>query len=154
MTNEQILLCLLAAAALTAGLVLLLRWVNRKSRASGDTMDEMEGHDFEFFCADLLREAGFENVEVTRGSGDFGADILCERDGVTYAVQCKCYESIVGVHAVQEAYAGKAFYGQMVAAVMTNRTFTDPARICAQRLKVLLWDRDHLEKMMDVSSRQ
>ena len=144
MTNEQIFLCLLAAAALTVSLFLFLRWVNRRSRASGNAMDEMEGHDFEFFCADLLREAGFEDVEVTRGSGDFGADILCEKDGVTYAVQCKCYESIVGVHAVQEAYA----------AVMTNRSFTDPARVCAQRLKVLLWDREHLEKMMDASSRQ
>lgn len=89
MTNEQIFLCLLAAAALTVSLLLFLRWVNRRSRASGNAMDEMEGHDFEFFCADLLREAGFEDVEVTRGSGDFGADILCEKDGVTYAVQCK-----------------------------------------------------------------
>ena len=72
MTNEQIFLCLLAAAALTVSLLLFLRWVNRRSRASGNAMDEMEGHDFEFFCADLLREAGFEDVEVTRGSGDFG----------------------------------------------------------------------------------
>lgn len=144
------------AAALTAGAVLLviLWWVHTHGRSRGEAMDEMEGHDFEFFCADLLREAGFENVEVTRGSGDFGADILCEKDGVTYAVQCKCYESIVGVHAVQEVYAGKDFYGRMVAAVMTNRFFTEPARTCANRLKVLLWDRDYIEKLMDAGNRQ
>lgn len=145
---------LAAGAALVAGIVWFLRWVNRRSGPKEAEMDAMEGHDFEYFCADLLREAGFEEVEVTRGSGDYGADILCERDGVTYAVQCKCYESIVGVHAVQEVYAGKAFYGRMVAAVMTNRSFTDPARTCARRLNVLLWDRTHVEKMMEETGRQ
>ena len=68
---------------------------------------------------------------------------------MTYVVQCKCYESVVGVHAVQEVYAGKDFYGRMVAAVMTNRSFTDPARTCARRLNVLLWDRAQVEKMME-----
>lgn len=141
----------IAAAVL---LTVLLFWIHRRSRLRGEAMDEMEGHDFEFFCADLLKGAGFENVEVTRGSGDFGADILCERDGVTYAVQCKCYDSIVGVHAVQEAYAGKAFYGRMVAAVMTNRFFTEPARTCADRLRVLLWDREYIERLMDAANQQ
>lgn len=124
-----------------------LRWVNQHSRPDPPEMDEMEGHDFEYYCAELLREAGFQDVEVTRGSGDFGADILCERDGVTYAVQCKCYESVVGVHAVQEAYAGKAFYDCMVGAVMTNRYFTGPAVTCARKLNVLLWDRGYLEEI-------
>lgn len=124
-----------------------LRWVNRHSRPDAPEMDEMEGRDFEFYCAELLRESGFQNVEVTRGSGDFGADILCERDGVTYAVQCKCYESVVGVHAVQEAFAGKAFYDCMVGAVMTNRHFSGPAVTCARKLNVLLWDRGYLEEI-------
>ena len=29
-------------------------------------VDEMEGHDFEYYCADLLREMGYEDVEVTK----------------------------------------------------------------------------------------
>lgn len=134
-----LLVCILVYAA--------LRWVNRHSRPDAPEMDEMEGHDFEFYCAELLRESGFQNVEVTRGSGDFGADILCERDGVTYAVQCKCYESVVGVHAVQEAFAGKAFYDCMVGAVMTNRYFSGPAVTCARKLNILLWDRGYLEEI-------
>ena len=60
-------------------------------------MDDMEGHEFEYFCADLLRDKGFLDVEVTRGSGDFGVDILAEKDGVTYAVQCKCYNAPSGL---------------------------------------------------------
>ena len=141
---------ILPAALVLLGCILgyaALRWVNRHSRPDAPEMDEMEGHDFEFYCAELLRESGFQNVEVTRGSGDFGADILCERDGVTYAVQCKCYESVVGVHAVQEAYAGKAFYDCMVGAVMTNRYFSGPAATCARKLNILLWDREYLEEI-------
>ena len=141
---------ILPAALVLLGCILVyaaLRWVNRHSRPDAPEMDEMEGHDFEFYCAELLRESGFQNVEVTRGSGDFGADILCERDGVTYAVQCKCYESVVGVHAVQEAYAGKAFYDCMVGAVMTNRYFSGPAVTCARKLNILLWDREYLEEI-------
>jgi restriction system protein len=120
----------------------------RKKRKFG-FMDDMEGHDFEYFCADLLRENGFLDVEVTKGSGDYGVDILAEKDGVTYAVQCKCYTDAVGVKAVQEAYAGRDYYDRMVGAVMTNQYFTAPAVQAAKKLKILLWDRGYLEGIME-----
>ncbi len=31
----------------------------------------MEGHDFEKFCARLLKKNGFKNVEVTKGRGAY-----------------------------------------------------------------------------------
>ncbi len=46
--------------------------------------DYMEGHDFEYFCAELLKKNGFSNVEVTQGSGDHGIDILAEKYGITF----------------------------------------------------------------------
>lgn len=109
----------------------------------------MEGHEFEYYCAELLRQAGFLEVEVTRGSGDYGVDILAEREGVTYAVQCKRYDGPVGVKAVQEAYAGRDFYDRMVGVVMTNQYFTKPAVEVARKLKILLWDRGYLESMAE-----
>lgn len=87
-------------------------------------VDAMDGHEFEYFCAELLKENGFVNVEVTQASGDFGVDVLAEKDGVTYAVQCKCYSDKVGNHAVQEATSGAQYYHRMVAVVLTNSTFT------------------------------
>ena len=60
-----------------------------KKRRRADAFEDMEGHEFEYFCADLLEQNGFIDVEVTRGSGDYGIDILAEKEGVTYAVQCK-----------------------------------------------------------------
>ena len=97
-------------------------------------MDEMEGHDFEYYCADLLKASGFLDVEVTKGSGDFGADILAEKDGITYAFQCKCYDKPIGVKAIQEIYAGRDYYDRMVGGVMTNQYFTQPAVELATKL--------------------
>ena len=126
--------------------LLVLRRARR--RQPGD-MDLMEGHEFEYYCADLLRRAGFLEVEVTRGSGDYGVDILAELEGVTYAVQCKRYDGPVGVKAVQEVYAGRDYYDRMVGVVMTNQYFTRPAVEVAQKLKILLWDRGYLESMLE-----
>lgn len=110
--------------------------------------DSMDGHQFEYFCADLLRKNGFFNVEVTQASGDYGIDVLAEKDGVTYAIQCKCYSDNIGNHAVQEAFSGKRYYNRMVAAVMTNRYFTQAAKDTAAQTQVLLWDRDQIIEMV------
>ena len=134
----------LVIAALT---VVIARFVKRPPKAL--PMDEMEGHDFEYYCADILRDNGFIEVEVTKGSGDFGADILAEKDGVTYAVQCKCYDKPIGVKAVQEVYAGRDYYGRMVGAVMTNQYFTQPAVELAKKLNIMLWDRDYISDRDD-----
>lgn len=112
-------------------------------------LDEMEGHDFEYYCAELLKRRGFVDVVVTKGSGDYGIDVLAEKDGVTYGIQCKAYTSPVGVKAVQEAYAGKEYYDRMVGAVLTNQYFTKPAVEAAKKLKILLWDRGYLDSMIE-----
>lgn len=114
-----------------------------------NSIDEMEGHDFEYFCAELLKKRGFKEVEVTKGSGDYGVDILAEKEGITYAIQCKCYSEPVGVKAVQEAYAGRDYYDCMVGAVLTNQYFTTPAVEAAKKLKILLWDRGYLDSMLE-----
>lgn len=126
--------------------LLVLKYAKRKYPSD---IDLMEGHDFEYFCADLLRKKGFQEVEVTKGSGDYGIDILAQKDGVTYGIQCKCYATPVGVKAVQEAYAGRDYYDCMVGVVLTNQYFTTPAVEVAKKLKIMLWDRGYLESMME-----
>ena len=124
-------------------------WFFLRRRRYTDAFEDMDGHEFEYFCADLLEQRGFVEVEVTRGSGDYGIDILAEKDGVTYAVQCKRYTAPVGVKAIQDAYAGRDYYDRMVGAVMTNQYFTAPAVEAAKKLKILLWDGGYLESMME-----
>ncbi len=142
---QIMIIIILILALILAGVLIVYYRIHRCARPL--PMDEMEGHDFEYYCADLLRAQGFFNVEVTRGSGDFGADILATRDGIRYAFQCKCYDKPIGVKAVQEIYAGKDYYDAMVGVVMTNQSFTAPAQELAAKLKILLWDRAVLDGM-------
>ena len=142
-----VILIILLIAVLSAGALFFVHTAKNAHRPL--EIDDQEGHDFEYYCAELLRRDGFVQVEVTKGSGDFGADILAKKDGVTYAVQCKSYSESVGVSAVQEAAAGRDYYDRMVGAVMTNQYFTKPARQAAEKLKILLWDRDHIQDLSE-----
>lgn len=110
--------------------------------------DNMDGHTFEYFCAGILRQNGFNNINVTRGSGDQGVDITAYKDGKKYAIQCKKYSSHLGNTPVQEVFAGKTFYKCDVAVVMTNQTFTQGAIDLANATGVLLWDRYKLMNML------
>ena len=152
-SNITVLAGLIGLIAFMAVLAILIDFFLRRRRERRiSRMDELEGHDFEFFCADLLRAQGFIDVEVTRGSGDFGVDILAERDGVTYAIQCKRYSSPVGVEAVLRTYGGQAYYERMVGVVMTNQYFTSPAVEAAKKLRILLWDRGYMDAMIEESN--
>lgn len=117
--------------------------------SSSVSYDCMEGHDFEYFCASILEKNKFVNVEVTRGSGDQGIDILAYKDGIKYGIQCKCYSSDIGNKAVQEVIAGKNFYDCHVGVVLTNRYFTKSAKELAEKTGILLWDRLYLEKLIN-----
>ena len=111
--------------------------------------DNMDGHTFERFCADVLLKNGFEKISVTRGSGDQGVDIIAYNDDIKYGIQCKCHSSDIGNKAVQEAFSGKTYYNCHIGVVLTNRNFTKSARELAARNGVILWDRKKLMKMIE-----
>lgn len=111
-------------------------------------VDLMNGQEFEQWCADLLRQNGYTDVELTAASGDQGVDILAQKDGIRFAIQCKCYSSDIGNSPVQEVTTGKVIYRCQIGAVMTNRYFTTGAKTAAEATGTLLWDRDKLCEMM------
>ena len=150
MTDETLflLIIIILIVLIVAGIL----WFVRARRRLPSDMDMMEGHEFEFFCAELLKKNGFLEVEVTRGSRDYGVDILAQKEGVTYAIQCKCYNTPIGINAIQEAYAGRDYYDCMVGVVMTNQYFTTPAVEVAKKLKILMWDRGYLDSMLEEES--
>lgn len=118
-----------------------------------EVIDKMGGLEFEQWCADLLRHNGYEKVSVTPSSGDQGVDVLAEKEGVKYAVQCKCYASDLGNTPVQEVYAGKSFYGCHVGVVMTNRHFTSGAKQLAEATGVMLWDREKIQEFLNSAAK-
>lgn len=103
---------------------------------------------FEKVVCELLKANGFTNVNTTKASGDNGVDVLAEKAGQTYAVQCKCYSASVGNKAVQEVFTGKAFYHRDIAVVITNSTFSRAAIETATATGVLLWDRNKLQELI------
>lgn len=124
------------------------KWNYKKHIIIGRNYDNMDGHDFEYFCGNLLRKQGFERVEVTQGSGDFGIDIIAYKYGIKFGIQCKRYQGSVGWHAVEEAYSGARYYNCDKAVVLTNSSFTQQAVEGAEKLGVELWDREWLEEMV------
>lgn len=100
----------------------------------------MNGHEYEYQVAKYLRGHGYTGVTVTKGSGDFGVDVIAHKGGHKYAVQCKYYSNSVGLSAVQEAVTGMAYYKCDRAMVVTNSSFTKAARDLARANNVLLLD--------------
>lgn len=115
-------------------------------------IDCMDGHDFEHFVADVLKHNDYQKVAVTKGSGDFGVDIVAKKGKSRWAFQCKCYQSKLGVKPVQEVYGGLKKYNAQIGVVVTNTYFTPHAKELANSLGILLWDRDKLAALMAVSN--
>lgn len=122
--------------------------VFRKGVLSVGELDNMEGLAFEELACEILVANGFDIAENTPASGDYGVDILAQKDGMSYAIQCKRYLEPVGLEAVQQVYAGRAYYECHVAVVLTNQTFTVPAQNLADKLGVVLWDRETLRNLL------
>ena len=100
----------------------------------------MDGYQYEEQCAKYLLSLGYYDVEVTKKSGDFGIDIIAFRQNKKYGIQCKYYDSAVGNKAIQEAYAGSAYYNCNQAIVITNSIFTKSAHELASNLDVILFE--------------
>lgn len=105
------------------------------------------GYEFEEYVANLYKKLGYTIEEVTKKSGDQGADVIAYKDNIKYVIQVKFYSSPVGNSAVQEVVASKCFYNANQAIVVTNNTFTKSAIELAQANKVELVDKDKLELM-------
>jgi len=116
------------------------------------TDDEITGLEFEEFTTQLLQKIGYINVEKTKASGDQGVDVIAEKDGVRYAIQCKKYSTPLGNTPVQEVHAGKQFYNCHVGVVLTNNYFTPGAKALAEKTQIMLWDKDKLNQMIAMAN--
>ena len=120
-------------------------------KASREKIDKMNGLDFEHYCAEQLKKTGrYKKVEVTQASGDFGADIVAiDKKGDTWVFQCKRYSSRLDNTPVQEIVAAKAHYNAKYAAVITNSSFTKPAKQLAAENAVKLVEGDDLDRFIE-----
>lgn len=111
-------------------------------------IDKMNGHDFEFYLKYLFEKLGYKATHVGTSysdhRGDFGGDVIIEKDGLRTAVQAKCYGGLVGIDSVREVMGAMKYYQCPKAIVVTNSNFTNEAKTMAQAGEVELWDRNKL----------
>ena len=126
--------------------------INKISAESANNLvydaEKVTPKEYEVMCADILKNAGWD-ASITKASGDQGVDVVAEKNGKKIVFQCKRYSYPVGNKAVQEALAGKSFYGADVAVVVSNQIFTSSAKELAQSTGVLLL---HHEMLSDLDS--
>lgn len=119
---------------------------NQKLLKSGITrVDQMTGIEFENYLSVLFRKLGFETA-ITKSSGDYGADLILNKDGKKIVVQAKRYKKNVGIKAVQEISSAKLHYGGHEAWVVTNSGYTTAARELARTNHVKLFQSEDLIK--------
>lgn len=115
-----------------------------------EDVDKMSGHEFEHFLAPVFRSQGY-HVEVTCPSGDFGGDLVLKKRKEKSVVQAKRYgeDKKVGVDAINEVVGAAGYYNATKKLVITNRYYTDAAKITAKRNGIILLDRDDLIMMIN-----
>lgn len=129
------------------GIIIILKNVNKENVYDLKYIDQSDGYTFENICANILKANKYTYVNVTKGSGDFGIDVIAEKDSIKYAIQCKHYANNVGIAAVQQAFSGCQYYNCDIPVVLTNNYFTPQAIEMANSTNVELWDRTTLIKL-------
>ncbi len=111
-------------------------------------VDLMDGYEFEQFVGLIFTKMGYM-IEITKGSGDQGLDVIAEKSGNRIGIQAKCYSNKVTNKAIQEIFTALNYYNCDKGIVVTNNYFTDSALDLAQSNNIVLWDRDILKKKID-----
>jgi restriction endonuclease Mrr len=111
-------------------------------------IDKMSGRAFEKLLSNLFTRLSY-SVELTKASGDQGADLIIKKGAKKIAVQAKRYSSNVGNSAIQEVVASKMYYKCNAAMVISNSFFTPSAVELAHSNNVELIDRDKLVEYID-----
>lgn len=113
------------------------------SKAGIYEIDKMSGTDFEMFLTSLFTKLGYKVVH-TGTIGDWGSDLILEKDGVKIAVQAKRYQGSVGPDAVREVNTVIKPRNCTNGMVITNSYYTEEAKMLAKANNITLWNRDDL----------
>jgi restriction system protein len=113
-----------------------------------DVVDKMSGTDFEEFLQVHFKQLGYK-AQTTPVTGDYGADLVLEKDGIKTVVQAKRWGQKVGVEAVQQILAAMGYYKACKAIVITNNYCSENAHVLANANNIEIWDRDSLQKFMN-----
>lgn len=125
-------------------IVSFLLFMSRHACYSPHYIDRMDGTQFEQYLHYWYARHGYYHIRLTQKTRDYGADLTMRKGLHKIVVQAKRYDRPIGVHAVQQALAAKAYYKADDAIVATNNYFTPSAKKLAEVNDVILMDRETL----------
>lgn len=96
---------------------------------------EMDWREFESFVADLLTEHGYKTI-LTPAQKDEGKDIVAEKDGIKYFIECKHWKegSSVGREYLQKLVGAAAGNGVTNVIFIATCSFHDNAKVYAKEI--------------------
>ena len=110
----------------------------------------MTAYEFEDFVAALLEKIGYTSVIQTQRSNDGGKDVICEKNGVKYYVECKHYKvtSKIGRPLIQKL--GGAMYADRIdhGIFITTSFFSQEALDAARESNIQTIDRNRLASII------
>ncbi|MFR6141852.1 MAG: restriction endonuclease [Finegoldia sp.] len=121
--------------------------INKYKNYDFSKIDYMDGIEFENLVDAKFQKMGY-TTKLTKATKDYGVDLIAIKNKKSIAIQIKRYNRNVGVKAIQEVIAAKAFYKTDTAMVLTNSYFTKPAKNLAKETNVILIDRSKLAKIL------
>lgn len=105
-----------------------------------DAIQSMNWRDFELLTGEAFRRQGY-TVQETGGGADGGVDLILQKDGQRYLVQCKHWKAWkVGVKVVRELYGVTIAEGAAGGFVVTFGAFTKEAQAFAYDKNIVLID--------------
>jgi restriction system protein len=109
-------------------------------------IDKLSGEQFEERLQILFTKLDYKAKRTVSGSTkpDFCADLIIEKDGIKTAVQAKRWNELVGEQVINDIYSAIPMYDCNYGMVVTNSYFTRMAKEKAQKLKIILWNRNDL----------
>lgn len=115
---------------------------------SHKSLEAMSWREFEMLVGEAFRARGFRVRETPPGA-DGGVDLVLDRDGDRFLVQCKQWKAqTVGVSVVRELYGVMAAQGAKGGYVVTSGRFTAEAAAFARGKPIELMDGPALHELI------
>ncbi len=105
--------------------------------------------EFEMLCAEIFKKRGYK-IEMTSGGGDYGADVVARKKGVTLIIGAKRYEESrkVGNRWIQQLIGAMPHFGADQAVLITTSDFTRQAIEQAEKCPIELINGEELSRII------
>ena len=100
---------------------------------------------FERMVSRVLIISGFSDARIVGQSGDHGADVIANKNGIRWLFQVKHWKQPVGISVIDETIKAAAFYEAKVPVIVASNGFDSKARdyqklLLENMVPLQLWD--------------